>query len=259
MNQSKGLTDYREDLAAALMFLSRIPIPWQRISQGEPIIERSYWAFPVVGLLLGLLLGLCAALLFFLGIDDLLVCAVLVLLLAVLTGGLHEDGLADMVDGFWGAFNKARRIEIMRDSRIGSYGVLALIFSVFIRILALFTLSAHGGTALIAGLICALVGSRLAIVLLYYIAPNASEQGLAATIAKPSQSQAQAAALLTLVVLLILAPFSIAFVSSLVIVGAVAFMAFLSKRYIGGVTGDVLGACEQLTQCLLLIALSSYW
>lgn len=253
----------KEDIAAAVLFLTRIPVDWQRVignsKNREPNIANAYWAFPLVGLIVATAAGLAALLLSAISVPPLIIASVLVVITILLSGGLHEDGLADVADGFGGAFEKARKLEIMRDSRVGAYGVLALIFSVLLRVFCLFELSGIGLGAMLTGLLCASVGGRSAMVALRYLLAPAGRGGLAASIAAPTIKQLQVALGLTAVVIFIALPFSALFPCVLAMAAAVGLMHFLAKRHIGGVSGDVLGATEQLAEIFILIAISSYW
>src|SRR5579864_6859060 len=109
--------DWPDDLLIAAAFLTRMPIPTPAVLPGR--LAQASWAFPLVGVGVGLP-TLAAALIAVAGT-------------AALTGALHEDGLADTADGFGGGATPEAKLTIMRDSRNGAYGVLALIFSVALR------------------------------------------------------------------------------------------------------------------------------
>src|SRR6056297_3491159 len=113
---------FRSDLVSAAMLLTRLPV------RGMPTARAAdaAWAWPLVGLAVGLPAGVVGMAVAAAGLPGGLAAAAALTVSIVLTGALHEDGLADCADGFWGGFDRARRLEIMRDSAIGSYGVLAL-------------------------------------------------------------------------------------------------------------------------------------
>ncbi|MFZ5750216.1 MAG: adenosylcobinamide-GDP ribazoletransferase, partial [Pseudomonadota bacterium] len=165
------MTDRLAELRAALMLLTRLPV-WP--GDAPPPVSRALWAFPLAGLAVGAL-----ALLVWQGAQGLdlppAMAAVLALATMVLaTGGLHEDGLADCADGLWGGRDRARRLAIMRDSRIGTYGTLALVLSLAIRGAGIVALGAGAGLALllVSG------ASRAAPALLLATLPAAREDGL---------------------------------------------------------------------------------
>jgi len=126
------------DALAAVRFLTRIPVPDTEYDPAA--LSRAVVFFPVVGLLVGGLAVLVAK-----GLAGHLaqpvVALLVVVFLVLVTGGLHEDGLADAADGFGGGWTREKILLIMRDSRIGSYGALALIFSVGLRVLLLGTMA----------------------------------------------------------------------------------------------------------------------
>ena len=171
-----------------------------------------------------------------------------------LSGGLHEDGLADTADGFWGGSAPARRLEIMKDSRIGSYGVIALVLSLGLRWQALSLLFASGHVA--APLVAAAVLSRGTMAVLMSALPNARGEGLSASVGRPSQGTALLAVGVALA--LSLAAVGWAILGPLLWLAlATIGLAGLARAKIGGQTGDVLGASQQIGEVAVLIALAS--
>lgn len=196
--------------------------------------------------------GMVAALSLSLGLSPAVSAALTLAAQAFLTGAMHEDGLADSADGLWGGWDKARRLEIMKDSHIGSYGVLALILVTLARWSALSALLTSGGAfgAIIA--IAAL--SRAAMTALMAWLPNARGSGLSQLVGRPD---AKAAGFAILVAAAIGAIFiGWAMLSALLLAGAITFaFGLIAKAKIGGQTGDILGAAQQLAEaaglCLL--------
>jgi adenosylcobinamide-GDP ribazoletransferase len=244
------LAEWWRDLLIATAFLTRLPI---RLS-GEPGLDslaRAARAFPVVGLGIGLAGGVIFAAAMALGIHPLLAAFVSVGATAMLTGALHEDGLADVADGFGGGNERDDKLRIMRDSRIGTFGVLALILSVLLRGSALAALGTPATVT--AALIACHAASRAFVVVVMNREPLARGDGLAATAGRPDATVAIWAlgigAGLGLLTLGVAAPITLA-------AGALAawIMARLAHRQIGGYTGDVLGATQQLAEAAMLIA-----
>ncbi|MGC1888692.1 MAG: adenosylcobinamide-GDP ribazoletransferase, partial [Stellaceae bacterium] len=172
-----------------------------------------------------------------------------------LTGALHEDGLADTADGFCGGRDREEKLAILRDSRQGTYGVLALVLSVLLRAAALAGIGdvIHGGLALIA----AHAASRAALPGAMMGLTPARPDGLGAAAGTPRAGGAIAAALIgTAIALAALGPARGAI--ALCLTGAVVFaMAELARRQIGGYTGDVLGAFQQVGEIIILLAASA--
>jgi adenosylcobinamide-GDP ribazoletransferase len=171
----------------------------------------------------------------------------------VLTGAMHEDGLADTADGFWGGFTPERRLEIMKDSQIGTYGVLALIVSIGLRWLALTAVLATIGVWAPLGL--ALL-SRAVMPVLMFSLPNARNSGLSQSVGRPSAVLmfiGLCLALLTSVAIIGICTVAIAAAMGLTTVS----IALIARAKIGGQTGDVLGAGQniaELTGLLVLLA-----
>ncbi len=131
---------YVLDFFATVMFFTRIPINWSFFSDKAPNLTKAAWAFPLVGFLIGGLSGVLGDFLIFLGLPIFLSCIIAISLSVILTGAFHEDGLADTADGL-GAGGSPKRINrIVHDSRLGTYGVVALILGLLTRLGLLSTL-----------------------------------------------------------------------------------------------------------------------
>jgi len=178
-----------------------------------------------------------------------IVAALCLTSLMMTTGAMHEDGLADCADGFWGAWQPERRLEIMRDSQIGSYGTLALILSVLLRWYCL-TLLIEGGALWVLIPVAAL--SRGAMVGVMQGLPNVRAGGLSERTGRPGRGVTIAALALATVPLVLVPP---AVVLALLFASLATALccASLAKIKIGGQTGDVLGAVQQCTEVILLI------
>ncbi len=242
------------DLRVAVMFLTRIPTGWINALEAADL-GRAAWAFPLVGLIVG---GIAGGTLYLAASTDLspLACALIGLCVqAFITGALHEDGLADVADGF-GAAEKIRILEIMRDSRIGSYGVLALIFSVGVRTAALASLTGPGFAALT--MVAAAMLSRGVLPMLMHFTPPARNDGLGFDAGQPALKGAGVAIGLGLIVLFIVLPLSA--VCAAILIGAllVTGLTYWAHRRLGGQTGDVLGAAQQMVEIAVLLGAAGW-
>ena len=125
---------YLVDVFASIMFFTRIPINWPFFSDKAPNLTRAAWSFPLVGFLIGILSGILGELLILINVPTYLSCVIAIATSVLITGAFHEDGLADMADGF-GAGGTPKKInEIMHDSRLGTYGTAALTLGLLIRL-----------------------------------------------------------------------------------------------------------------------------
>jgi adenosylcobinamide-GDP ribazoletransferase len=238
------------DLKIGFVFLTRLPLTLQtQIAKGE--LSQALWTAPVVGIAVGLLgagvYGLAQAL----HLPPLPAAVLAVATTLIVTGGLHEDGLADVADGFGGGATRERKLEIMRDSRIGTFGVCALILSFMLRVSALTNLGDPGLAA--TALVAAHAAGRAPIAAFMRLIPAARADGMSADAGRPSQGSAMAALLLGLVALMIGLGFVAGVVAAVLLAGGFSFMAWLCKRQIGGQTGDVLGALEQTGEIVVLL------
>ncbi|VAV99309.1 Cobalamin synthase [hydrothermal vent metagenome] len=246
----------RQDVAAAFMLLTRFPITWENHSPEAPDLNRSLWAYPVVGLVIGLVGALVLAVADRAGLPSVLAVLSAVTVMILATGAFHEDGLADVADGFGGGLGREKKLEIMRDSRIGTYGGLALIISMGLRVGSLGSLTLfHGVTAIIG----AAMISRLMIIIGLFILPPARTDSLAAGAGKPKVNSLGAASLITGIFMVLTLGLPMTLLVSVTAVLAMGIMAVIATRQIGGYTGDVLGAIQQVTEIAVLMALSAYW
>ena len=217
-------------------------------------VARGAWAFPLAGFVVGLIAVVVYAIAHALVLFPWPAAALAIAATLLVTGCLHEDGLADTVDGFGGGDTRERKLDIMRDSRIGTYGVCALAISLLIRTDAIASLTDTGLVA--AALIAAHSGGRAAMAAVMFFLPPARSDGLSFTAGQPSAARAAlAAGIGFLIVLFCLGP-AHAVVAVIVVAIVIALVAWLSLRQIGGQTGDVLGAVEQVSEiAILLVAL----
>ncbi|WP_099826410.1 adenosylcobinamide-GDP ribazoletransferase [Oceaniglobus indicus] len=232
------------DLLAALGLLTRLPLPAAAHGHGQRG-ARAAWAWPVAGAVVGTLSGAIGALGMQVGISATFAAGLTLATSAAMTGALHEDGLADTVDGFWGGSTPERRLAIMKDSQIGSYGTIALIVSFGLRwsaLATLFTLGAGWVAVIAAGAL-----SRAPMAFVSRHLASARPGGLSVLVGRPSARAALLGALLALTVALVCTGVA-AFVALAVIALTTWALAKLARRRIGGQTGDVLGAAQQLAE-----------
>lgn len=234
----------------ALSFLTRFPVRGDDLA--DTSVGRAARGFPVAGVAVGI--AGCAALALAHAFALPMTVAALLAVGATIftTGGLHEDGLADLADGFGGGSDRDSVLAIMRDSRIGTFGVLALLLSVGLRVAALADIASVASAALI--LIAAAAGSRAVLpVVLYRLSPARSD-GLGLMAGQPSKRQViDGASLGAALILVGLGPIS----GILAIAGmtlTTAYLSSLAERRIGGQTGDVLGAIQQVAEVVILLA-----
>ena len=236
-------------LPAALQFLTRVPIRLRR----EPSLERTVAWFPVAGALIGAAVGGAAAGMWHVT-PPLVAAAVAVTCGLLVTGAFHEDGLGDIADAFGGGWTVERRLEILKDPRHGTYGVTAICASVVVRMLALGSLP--GPAAMFAAAVAAHTMARVAAVGMAGSMRLATHSGLGADYGRgttPARAVVGCTVGIAITALATgwwVAAFAVAALVAVVATGA------LAVRKIGGISGDVLGAAEQVTECLCLVIAS---
>jgi adenosylcobinamide-GDP ribazoletransferase len=213
----------------------------------------------LVGAVLGALAAGVASAALMAGVTPGVTAALVLAAMALLTGGLHEDGLADTADGLFGGWTKQRRLEIMKDSRIGSYGMLALMLVTLARwsaLTALLVFEGHWGGHW-AALVATGAVSRAPMALMMALLPNARGEGLSHATGRPTLPVAWVGMTLALAISAGLVGWT-----GLGLLGAALLAAILvsifALRRIGGQTGDILGATQQLAEVACLAVLSAH-
>ncbi|MBU1853752.1 MAG: adenosylcobinamide-GDP ribazoletransferase [Candidatus Omnitrophica bacterium] len=229
----------------ALQFLTSIPVRIKNIDENK--VSSSY--FPLVGLLLGLILIGANRFLWFLGFEQFFINIILVILLIILTGGIHMDGLADTMDAFLSRKGKDEILRIMRDSRIGTMGVLSLVSIILLKIAFISSISLDLKEP---SLILMCVFSRWSLVLSMFLFPYAREEGKAKIFVRNINIKV----FIFSTVITILCAFMFWRVSGLVTLAVVALSAYIAGRAIseriGGITGDTLGAINEFAEIAVL-------
>lgn len=219
----------------AVMLLTRLPVG--KIGQSVPPTAHTIWAFPLVGACLGALGGVVFWAGVSVGLPALVAALLAIAISIVLTGALHEDGLADVADGFGGGRTVARKLEIMRDSRLGSYGAVGL-FLVLALIAGSIAESGNMAYFIAIGAV-----SRSAMLVPMLVLKPARTDGLGHGATIPLDARFGVAALLT-------APFIVLAPQPAVFAFIAAFgTVWLARKHIGGQTGDVLGTTQKLAEC----------
>lgn len=240
----------QQTVLLALSFFTRLPLSrWAPPMDSVPLAQTA-WAFPIAGGLIGLACGLFYDLLHLLFFPPALAVILMVAFQLWMTGALHEDGLADTADGFAGGYDKEARLKIMRDSRIGSFGALALLIVLMLRVWSL-ALLAHP-IAVLWVMITSAAMSRAMIAAAMYTLPFARDDGLAQWAGRPTDKQTGiSVGIAAGITLGILRWYGLAmlFVAPL----ACAAMCWLAKRKIGGITGDVYGAVQQVVETAMIV------
>ncbi len=248
-----GKVAYRmQQFLTCVTFYTRLPVG--RLLYSEPDFAASQWAAPSVGIIIGAVGGIVYAVADFCGLPDSVSAALCLASLIVFTGALHEDGLADTADGLGGGNSKPDKLEIMRDSRLGSYGALALLMSCLIR---WSSISAIANPITVSiGLIAAHSASRALIpAFMTYVAP-ARRDGLSARAGSP-QFSASIIALVIGAVVLLSTGLSFAVIAALLLFVIWMTMKLLCEHQIGGQTGDVIGALQQGAEVVILLTAAS--
>jgi adenosylcobinamide-GDP ribazoletransferase len=264
LNSPGRLARAGRDIADALRFFTRL-----RVGEAGPSgpleIDRIAWAAPVAGLAVGLIGALALALATLLGLPLLLRAGLATAALVIAIGALHEDGLADIADGFGGGATRERKLEIMRDSRVGAYGAIAIGLALILRVGAL-AAALDGGfwrASLSLMLVAAL--SRASALTPLALLPPARADGAGAAAGRLDSNALAAAWGSALVIALALGLVALGLAHALLATlmsgaGALLIVA-LARRAIGGQTGDVAGAAQQSGEiaawCGLLIGHSA--
>jgi adenosylcobinamide-GDP ribazoletransferase len=249
-----------QELSAAAAFLTRLPARLVGYDvRRVPDFRHGARVFPVVGALIGLAGGMVLVVAAAIGLPPAVAAILAVASTTLITGGLHEDGVADTADSF-GGDSTEKRLAIMDDSRIGAYGATALMFSVLLRIAPLAAIATshpwHGLFALVG----AEAVSRAALVRLWHDLPAARTGGLSNDAGVPDNN-AMLVALAIGAAIAVVACVPTVGLWPTILAGLFATLATLGfvrlvARTLGGRTGDTLGACQQIAAAAFLVGAS---
>ncbi len=233
----------------AIMFFTRIPIP--EIEFSEERLNSSSKYFTLVGILIGILISL----IFMLSVNILSKpIAILITMVSsiLLTGAFHEDGFADFCDGFGGGYTKDRILEIMKDSRLGTYGTIGIFFILLLKFFLLmeFELNLIPAILIIGNSFSRLI-SMSVVMILNYVSENGKSKPIATKMQKGE-----------FIFLAFFGIFPFVFFKSLFIIiaiipqiGLVFYFQYFLKKKIGGYTGDCLGALQQISEISIYVSL----
>ncbi|RFB79883.1 adenosylcobinamide-GDP ribazoletransferase [Methylovirgula sp. 4M-Z18] len=252
------------DLLACLRFYSRLAIPQMRFEAAAhalPDFSRCIRMLPFAGILIALPAAVVFVIAGWLALPPFVAAAFSVAAMALATGCFHEDGLADIADGFGGGRTRERKLEIMKDSRIGTFGGVALALALILRIALLAAVLERFGLGAAFAAILAVAGvSRVVGLLPLTLLPPARADGVARAVQAPSRRLVVATLALSVILSAVLMmPLGIGFLRLCVACFAAVvsgfYMVRLARRHLDGQTGDVAGATQQVAEIAFLTAL----
>lgn len=244
------------DLRIAAGFLTILPLAAEGLADAgqRGFLASATVTFPLIGAAIGAAAALVLLMADAIDMPPLAAALLAVATLALVTGALHEDGLGDVADGFGGGRTREDKLRIMRDSRVGTYGVVSVVFSVALRAAALAALPV---AAAAAALVTAAALSRAGLPAVMHWLPPARGSGLGAAAGTPSVTRATAAAAIAVVIALATLGPAIGSVTAAAAAAGTALVALLARQHIGGHTGDVCGAAQQVSEIAALLAIAA--
>jgi adenosylcobinamide-GDP ribazoletransferase len=241
------------DLRIGISLCTRFPVGTSAsLDDGE--VARASWAFPVAGILIGLVGALAYWVAIRLNVAPIPAAALALATTMALTGAMHEDGLADSFDGLGGK-TREQKLEIMRDSRIGTFGMLALVITLLLRWSTLADIAEPRYVAI--ALVCAHASARAGMTAFMHLVPLARADGLSSGAGRPPGQCVAAALAIAIFCLLFGFGAKGAMIALLLLALAGIITARIAVRQIGGQTGDVLGAFEQVGEAIVLLIAAS--
>ena len=253
------MSDYQDnlrkliaDLRIGISLCTRLPVGPSDIAEGD--VARASWTFAIGGLLVGLVSALVYWIAIRANAAPLPAAAITLAAMLLLTGAMHEDGLADTADGLGGR-TREQKLEIMRDSRIGTFGVCALAISLLLRWSTIADIAEPRFVAV--ALIAAHVAARACLPAFMHLVPPARADGLSSGAGQPPFPSVVASLLLGIICLLFAFGPTGTVITLLMLLLAALLLARLAIRQFGGQTGDVLGAMEQVAECVVFLAAAS--
>lgn len=249
------------DTARAVSFLSRLPVSDRYFDHHDMVVADSSHAYALAGVVIAFPAGVVLFVLLASGVAPLFACAIAITCLVITTGALHEDGLADCADGFWGGRERDSILMIMKDSTIGAYGTLALVMISLLRVTGLMAIAAGSSAIAVALALLAVAAiSRAGMVWHWHILPAAKADGVAASAGRPDGDSMVFAVLSAcgLVAVLGFAAGGIAGVLTVFLLSAIVCTVFsrIARNKIGGHTGDTIGATQLVCEAAALLGLA---
>ena len=245
---------YVIDFFATVMFFTRIPIKWSFFSDKPPNLTKAAWAFPLVGILTGVLSGVLGDFLIFLGLPIFLCCIIAITLSVILTGAFHEDGLADTADGLGAGGSPERINKIIHDSRLGTYGVVALILGLLTRLGLLLTLVEYS-YSLVSILSVGFASGKLAIIFSRNFFNNSRFVKMGSVVGTIANKNLFIATVIWALPTLIIFPFYGILLGGILMAFIIFILGLKSKKALGGISGDILGAIAFLTELVFLLGI----
>ena len=242
------------DLLAATMFFTRIPIKWSFFSDKAPNLTKASWTFPLIGFLIGTLAGSVGDFFIYLGLPIFLSSVIALSFCILLTGAFHEDGLADTSDGI-GAGGSPKRIDkIIHDSRLGTYGVIALILGLLIRLGLLLAL-VEKGYSMVSILAVGFASGTLAIILCRNFFSISKFAKIGSTFGIVSHSNLFLSIIIWAIPTFLIFPFYGILFGFLLLILLMLIIGLKSKKTLGGINGDILGATAFLCELIFLFGI----
>lgn len=246
---AETLQNLTTDLRIGLSLCTRLPVgPATPVGEGD--VARASWTFPLAGLLVGLIAAFVYWLAVRLNAAPQPAAALALAATMLLTGAMHEDGLADTADGLGGK-TREQKLDVMRDSRIGTFGACALVISLMIRWSTIADIAEPHFVARV--LVAAHVGARACLPAFMRLVPPARQDGLSSGAGRPPAPSVIAALILSVICLL----FALGVTGTIIVLSllllAGLLLARLATSQFGGQTGDVLGAMEQVGEAVVLL------
>ncbi|NDV88282.1 adenosylcobinamide-GDP ribazoletransferase [Aurantimonas aggregata] len=252
------MREFADATLRSLVFLTRFPARFASFPADSSLGADAH-AFPLAGLLAAIPAALVLITADAAGLSPLVAATLSIGTLVLTTGALHEDGLGDVADGLFGHHGRERAIAIMKDSRIGTYGALALLLSVALRIGLLAQLLEHDPGAAALALFAAAAVSRGAMAWLWSVLPSADRGGLADRMGRPTEATGLRTLLVGDGIFLVLGALAFGILPAFagLVLGGLVLLWFrgVIRRRLGGQSGDCLGAAQQLTEIAALVGL----
>ena len=243
---------YFLDILATIMFFTRIPINWSFFSDKAPDLTKAAWAFPLIGFLIGILSGSVGDYFIYLGLPIFLSCVVAITISVLLSGAFHEDGLADTADGL-GAGGSPKRVDkIIHDSRLGTYGVVSLVLGLLIRLGLILSL-VEQGYSLVCILSIGFASGKLAIIFSRNFFTHSEFAKIGSIVGIITFKNLIIASLIWLVPVLLIFPFYGVLLGILFMISLSFIIGLKSRKALGGITGDILGAIAFTSELVFLL------
>ena len=252
-NKKTEIFEFLKDIIGSLIFLTKIPLPWINVLESEINISRAFWAFPIIGMVFGMISGVTTIIFHLMGAPVFISVLLGIFCLILISGAIHEHALLSFTEGLLKGNSPDEKIQFMRESEISLSGILIIFFIVMLKFATLVSLMHANVWHAFSGIFCSVIVGKSMIVFLKYLSVKEDEQDIASFEDRTEIIILSIALGLALFSLLVMVPFLVAIIGFVLCVILSFIFKIIFEKLLGKITGHVLGAVAIISEVLFLL------